>query len=176
MANQKRADKDGGALNVERMPDAGALLRLARRRRHEMTQDEVAQRGGYKSRHTVMRWGLLLASLVFGMLGSVHYSGALGIARLIGEGDSWTILRHAGWAALLFTVILLLYKSVSDGTETGFAGWLNEGSVYRCALRGAALGTLLGIQTAGSSRMEEDRAMQLREESAMHMRRLKAPG
>ena len=119
-------------------------------------------------------WGLLVASLVFVMIGSVLYSGALGIARLIGEGDSWTILRHAGWAASLFTVNLLVYKSVSDGTETGFAGWLNQGSVFRCALRGTALGTLLGIQTAGSSRMEEDRTMQLREESAMHVRRLKA--
>ncbi len=56
MANQKRADKDSGVPRVERMTDAGALLRLARRRRHEMTQDEVAKRGGYKSRHTVMRW------------------------------------------------------------------------------------------------------------------------
>ena len=55
MAIQIQFGRNGNRPQLERMPDAGTLLLLARRRRI-MTQDQVAERGGYKSRHTVMRW------------------------------------------------------------------------------------------------------------------------
>lgn len=100
-------------------------------------------------------WSLLVLGCVFAMLGSLHFAGPLGVARLVRDGDWWTVVRHVAWTASLAAAGLLLLRCFTGEVQTGLVGWLTAGTVLRCTLRGAALGTLLGVYNAGRWRIDE---------------------